>query len=196
MSTSESTFEFIMAQLSQAYFPYLSFDTGHFCWARGETRTVVWLNDKTVAKAGKMLRKISRKYTITENESSDEILALLSDDRYKAGSWVKDEVTEIYRILATRGHMRSIEARFDGELAGALVGIDLGNVFIAETLLTIQPDSSKACLCYIVIQCAERGYAYLDVQCPHPPAHPVARLGEQTMPMAEYLDLLSRTQKV
>ena len=182
----------ILGKLNQALFPYYD-DEGAFCWDRRDTRSIIRLNPETLKKADRMLSRVPIKYSFTENQSLGEVIELLGDESIKQNTWVQGEVVDVYRVLADHGRLHSIEARLDGELAGAVCGIDLSSVFIVETLLTIGSDSSKAALCYAMQKYAALGYDYFDVQRPHPKNHPCSRLGEETMPIADYITLLKKT---
>ena len=184
--------ESILNRLRAAFFPYFDGE-GRFCWDCRDTRTVIWLNDGVVAKAGRLLRRIPLSFQFTQNQSFDEVLAKLSNPFYKNDTWVRGEVVDVYRVLRQHGYMCSIEARTDAGLAGAVLGIDLGECFIVETMLSVASEGSKAALCHAVEKFAASGYPFIDVQRPHPPDHPCARLLEETMPIDAYRTMLTRT---
>jgi leucyl/phenylalanyl-tRNA--protein transferase len=188
----DEALELILAKLRIGLFPYYD-GAGAFCWDCRDTRTVIWLNEAAVAKADKMLKKIPMSFRIEENRAFDEVLEGLSSDRYKKDSWVRGEVMDVYRILQAHGYMSSVEARTDDGLAGAVLGIDLRQCFIIETMLSISSKGSKAALCHAVKKFALLGYPFVDVQRPHPPDRPCARLFEHTMPIDSYRELLTRT---
>ena len=175
-----------------ALFPYYD-NNGLFCWDCKETRTVIWLNQTVVEKAERMLKKIPVPFRIEENRALDEVIGALSSGLYKQNSWVRREVIDVYRALQAHGYLYSVEAMTEEGLAGAVLGIDLRECFIVETMLTITGEASKAALCHLVKRLAQRGYPFIDVQRPHPPNHPCARLFEQTMAIDTYRALLART---
>jgi Leu/Phe-tRNA-protein transferase len=78
-------------------------------------------------------------------------------------------------------------------VVGAVLAIDLPGILIIETMFSLSPNSSKQCVCQAVLDYHERGYAFIDVENPHKPLHPLVRLGEKVFPMAEHLRLLRET---
>jgi leucyl/phenylalanyl-tRNA---protein transferase len=140
-----------------------------------------------------MLGRIPTSFCFDENRAFDEVIDKLSSELYKKNSWVRREVIEVYRALRVHGYMLSIEARTERGLAGAVLGIDLGRCFIIETMLSVSGEGSKAALCHAVKKFARAGYPFIDVQRPHPPDHPCARLFEDTIPIESYRALLAQT---
>jgi Leu/Phe-tRNA-protein transferase len=137
-----------------------------------------------------MLSRIRPPFDIEEDRRIDEVLAALSDDHVKRHSWLRGEVLHIYREFQRHGNLKTIEAIREGRLAGAILGIVLGRVLIAETMFSLEPGASKACLCYAVLRYAELGFEFIDVQQEHPPDHPSARLGEQLVSLKVFLPKL------
>ena len=145
-SVSTKDISLILSLLRSGWFPYRNPD-GDFAWCRNDKRTVVMLTETALSRAQKIRRKIPRAFEITENQSTEEVLAALSDSNVKPNTWVSDSVLCIYHTLNTHGYLRCIEARRGGLLAGASLFIDLGSVVVAETMLTLEPDSAKASFC-------------------------------------------------
>lgn len=184
---------YIMEQFRNGFYPTCQYEKKNFCWERQDTRTVIWLTPKVTKKADKMLNEIGQPYVIEENRRVETVLSLLADEKIKHNPWVHGEVAEVYRRLATTKYLRTFEAVGPTGFAGAVLGIELPQVFLAETMVTLQPNGSKAALCSLVKHYAARRFQLIDVQSSHKPDHPSARLFEETIDTATYLDLLKRS---
>jgi|SRR5947207_4847652 len=185
--------EEILARYTGGYTPYYHPPADSLLWDWKEVRALILLTPETVARAGRLSRTIRPPYTIRQNEAVETVLTCLSDERVKPRTWVRGPVLTLYRILEEHGFLRTIEAMENGRIAGAVLAIDLPGVLIIESMFSLAPNSSKQCVCQAMLDYYERGYAFIDVENQHPPTHPLARLGEQVFPMAEYLRLLRET---
>ncbi len=181
------SFRYILSKYLDGY--YVMYDRGRnrFFWDREPWRAIIPLNEETCARARRMLSRIKPPFDIEEDRRTDEVLAALADERVKRHSWLQGEVIEIYREFQRNGHLKTIEAVRDGRLTGAVLGIVLGRILIAETMYSLEPGASKACLCHAVLRYSELGYEFIDVQQEHPSDHPSARLGEQILSFRTFL---------
>lgn len=168
-------------------------------WERRQQRAVIMLNEQTVARARHMLKKDFKRgqakacqdYVVTYNTDILAVLSALSNEQIKANSWVQGEVMDIYQTLHSAGHVRTSEAYdVNGQLVGGTLELQFGNVYLAETMFQITYSASKWCLCHLIEHLWQRGIQFMDVQNPHHPFHPDARLGETILSLADYLALL------
>jgi leucyl/phenylalanyl-tRNA---protein transferase len=199
--------EQILGCYYQGYFPLYDW-FGRFYWERPPERAILTLDTATSARATRMLRRAGRGFTIEHDRRFEQVLKNLSDPKVKPFTWVRPQVMDIYRRLHEAGFIHTVEAVNErGQLAGALLGIMLPNVLIAETMFTLEADASKACLCHVVRDLHTRGFAFIDVQTPHErpepqmpqsritrrkPAtpHPCVRLGETTCSIGVFLKMM------
>lgn len=176
-----------LARYRAGYFPFQDPWTGSFCWARYRVRAIIPLDAGVPARVRRVGRRALGRFAIVRDRHFDEVMATLTGGEIYPDTWVIPEVVEIYRALRAAGRLVTVEAEREGRLAGALVGVDLGRVFVAETMYYLVPEASKACLCDVLLDCAARGYAFVDVQMPHEPDHPSTRLGEIVIPHEEFI---------
>ena len=203
---SIGTVEEILDCYYQGYFPLYDW-FGRFYWERPPERAIITLNAQAQARATRMLRRCGKRFTFAHNTQFDQVLACLSNPKIKPFTWVRPQVRESYRRLHQAGFIQTTEAfNSRGELAGAVLGIMLPNVMIAETMFMLEPESSKASLCYLVRELHDRGFAFIDVQTPHvrpEPApharitqrrattpHPCVRLGETCCSTSTFLKMM------
>ncbi|HEY9754861.1 MAG TPA: leucyl/phenylalanyl-tRNA--protein transferase [Oculatellaceae cyanobacterium] len=78
--------------------------------------------------------------------------------------WISKEIIDMYTRLHHLGFAHSVEAYFDGELAGGLYGLALGGAFMGESMFHEVTDASKVSLVYLVDRLVERGFTLLDTQ--------------------------------
>jgi len=98
-------------------------------------------------------------------------------------TWINEEIAAAYTALHRIGKAHSVEAYYEGSLAGGIYGVSLGGAFMGESMFTNVRDASKVCLAYLVERLNERGYVLFDVQftTPH-----LKRFGAVEIPRGEY----------
>jgi len=104
-------------------------------------------------------------------------------------TWINEEIVAAYMRLHHIGKAHSVEAYFEGKLAGGIYGVSLGGAFMGESMFTIVRDASKVCLAFLVGRLKERGYLLFDVQftTPH-----LKRFGAVEISRREYLRRLDK----
>jgi leucyl/phenylalanyl-tRNA---protein transferase len=103
-------------------------------------------------------------------------------------TWLTAEMIDAYIRLHRLGHAHSVEAWYEGELAGGVYGVSVGGLFSAESKFYRVRDASKVALVHLVEHLRHRGYVLLDIQqlTPH-----TARLGAVAIPRSTYLARLA-----
>jgi leucyl/phenylalanyl-tRNA---protein transferase len=103
-------------------------------------------------------------------------------------TWLTPRMIRAYVRLHELGHAHSVEAWYEGRLAGGTYGVAIGGLFAAESMFYHVPDASKVALVRLVLHLRARGYQLLDIQqlTPH-----TARFGATEIPRNEYLARLS-----
>jgi leucyl/phenylalanyl-tRNA--protein transferase len=118
-------------------------------------------------------------------------MAACADVRARKGeeTWLTGEMQGAYRKLHELGYAHSIEAWWDGELAGGLYGVALGQFFFGESMFHVRPNASKVLLVRLVRFLADRRFALLDCQVPN--AHLIS-MGATLIPRQEFLGMLTK----
>ena len=80
------------------------------------------------------------------------------------GTWISTEIVNAYTRLHELGHAHSAEAWLNGELAGGLYGIRMGNFFFGESMFSRHPNASKFAFISLVRQLASEGVQLIDCQ--------------------------------
>jgi len=108
----------------------------------------------------------------------------------RGGTWIVPEMIDAYVRLHELGFAHSVESWRDGELAGGLYGIALGNVFFGESMFARATDASKVALARLVERLRARGCRVID--CQQATAH-LASLGAREIPRSAFAQLLQES---
>lgn len=108
-------------------------------------------------------------------------------------TWITDEIYRLYTELHRTGMAHSVEAYYEGTLAGGLYGVSLGGAFMGESMFHIVTDASKVALVFLVERMKERGFVLLD--CQFMTEH-LKQFGAVDLPQSEYVARLQNAIKM
>jgi leucyl/phenylalanyl-tRNA---protein transferase len=103
----------------------------------------------------------SGKFDLRINQNWDQVMRACAN---RADTWITEEIFSVYTALHKLGLAHSVEAYFDGKLAGGLYGVSLGGAFMGESMFHTVTDASKVALIFLVERMKERGFTLLDCQ--------------------------------
>ena len=104
------------------------------------------------------------------------------------GTWITPKMQRAYRALHRSGYAHSVEVWLNGDLAGGLYGLSLGEMFFGESMFSRVRDASKVALYHLCRLLEEWRFRLIDCQIPH---EHLATLGVQSMPRREFLAILA-----
>ncbi len=104
-------------------------------------------------------------------------------------TWISQELIEIYFALHATGWAHSYEAWYKGQLAGGILGIVMGGMFIGESMFYQVSDASKVALVKLVEHLRRQNFLLFDAQLDNP--H-LSRFGSYTVSDREYQALLAQ----
>ncbi|HTN43102.1 MAG TPA: leucyl/phenylalanyl-tRNA--protein transferase [Nitrospiria bacterium] len=168
----------------QGIFP-MADEGGRIRWYSPDPRTIIDLDRFHISR--RLARTIrSKKFEITVDRDFERVMRSCAN---REETWISDEIVAAYSALHRLGKAHSIEAYYEGKLAGGIYGVSLGGAFMGESMFTIVRDASKVSLAFLVGRLKERGYALFDVQftTPH-----LKRFGAVEIPRREYLRRLEK----
>ncbi len=188
MSRARDSFEITCDILLRAYsiglFPMAeSADDPNLFWVDPEFRGVFPLDGMIVSRSlAKAIR--SDRFEIRVDHDFDAVIeacARANEDRDK--TWINARIKSLYRQLFDMGHVHTVEAWSEGELAGGLYGVRLGAAFFGESMFHRKTDASKVALIHLAARLAQGGFRLLDTQfiTPH-----LASLGAVEIPKEAY----------
>tara|TARA_R110000824_G_scaffold155226_6_gene327834 strand:+ start:134616 stop:135281 length:666 start_codon:yes stop_codon:yes gene_type:complete len=82
----------------------------------------------------------------------------------REGTWINDQILELYGELFARGHAHCVECWQNGRLVGGLYGVSLGSAFFGESMFSRETDASKVALVHLVGRLITGGFTLLDTQ--------------------------------
>jgi leucyl/phenylalanyl-tRNA--protein transferase len=172
----------------QGIFPMADED-GRIRWYSPDPRTIIELDRFHISqRLGRTIR--SKKFEITIDRDFDGVIRGCAD---REETWISEEIVAAYSALNRLGKAHSVEAYYDGNLAGGIYGVSLGGAFMGESMFTIVRDASKVGLAFLVGRLKERGYVLFDVQftTPH-----LERFGAVEISRREYLRRLEKALRL
>lgn len=104
-------------------------------------------------------------------------------------TWITKDIIEAYVKLHELGFAHSFESYFEGELAGGLYGLSIGNCFFGESMFFTKTDASKVALYYLVQFARKNNFAFIDAQ---QNTDHLKSMGAEEIPRSEFLGLLKK----
>lgn len=151
--------QLVIAAYTQAIFP-MGHDDGTIRWYSPDPRCIIDLDDFHASK--RLMRTYrSGKFDMRVNTAWEEVLHACAD---RDTTWITDDIFRVYTQLHEMGFAHSVEAFYDGELAGGLYGVSIGGAFMGESMFHRVTDASKVSLVYLVERMRAKGFRLLDTQ--------------------------------
>ena len=173
----------------QGVFPWYSADQPILWWSP-DPRLILFPESVNCSRS---LRKTLKKgqFTLTADTAFAAVITACGGPRtsHNPGTWITPEMNRAYCRLHRLGHAHSIEAWHQGELAGGLYGIAVGQVFFGESMFSLMSDASKAALVLLAAQLRRWEFALIDCQVR---TEHLARMGAVEIARATFLQLLDR----
>ena len=154
-------------------------------WWSPDPRCVIWPAD---IKESRSLKKSIRSagFRITEDRCFRNVMELCAAPRAgSTGTWVTADMIDAYCELHRFGITRSIEVWIGEELVGGLYGVELGRVFVGESMFSRQSNASKAALVHLA-RCARYDLVDCQLETDH-----LLSMGATTISRDRYIELLS-----
>jgi leucyl/phenylalanyl-tRNA--protein transferase len=158
-------------------------------WYSSRQRALIPLDDRF--RYPKSLQRFLNqgRFRVRINGDFQAVVAGCAD---RATTWISDELKQIYWELYQTGWAYSFETWQGDELAGGVLGIAIGGLFIGESMFFRIPNGSKVALVQLVAHLRERGFSLFDAQMLNP--H-LERFGAYKIDCEEYQILLDTAIK-
>ena len=158
------TKERLLAAYSKGVFPW--YEAGQpILWWSPDPRLVLIPEELKISRSlHKALRK--QQFEIRFDSAFQQVIKACADVRTQQGegTWIIPEMQQAYTELHQDGFAHSVESWLDGELAGGLYGISLGQCFFGESMFSTRNDSSKVALVALVEFSKQVGIKMIDCQ--------------------------------
>lgn len=174
----------LIAAYRQGIFPW--FEPGEpILWWSPDPRCIIKAEDIRVTRSlSKTIRNAN--FAITENQAYKDVMIRCAAPRAgSTGTWVSDDMVDAYCQLNSMGIARSIEVWRDKCLVGGLYGIQMGSIFIGESMFSSVRDASKVALVYLS-QCGKYQVIDCQMQTPH-----LSSMGAVCIKRESYIQLLN-----
>ncbi|TFZ08435.1 leucyl/phenylalanyl-tRNA--protein transferase [Ramlibacter humi] len=107
----------------------------------------------------------------------------------QSGTWIVPPMVQAYEAFHAAGFAHSVETWIDGQLAGGLYCVSLGQAVFGESMFTRVPDASKVALAGLVAFCLHHGIECID--CQQNTRH-LASLGAREIPRKEFVAAVAK----
>lgn len=174
---------------------------GIFPWFN-EGDPILWWspNPRTVLRPSQLhishsLKKTLKKraFMVTIDQAFSRVLdgcaAPRADD---GGTWLSVPMRRAYSTLHAAGLAHSIEIWMDGELAGGIYGVAIGQMFFGESMFTRRTDASKIGMSRLAAQLERWQFPMIDCQLE---TDHLVSLGAEAMPRGAFVAEVSRLVK-
>jgi leucyl/phenylalanyl-tRNA--protein transferase len=180
----------------------LAYRAGIFPWYNEEDPPMWWSPDPRFVlfpgelKVSKSMNQLIKRdhFTFSTNTAFEQVIRRCSSIPRKGadGTWISEEIIGSFTRLHRLGYAHSAEAWQDGELAGGLYGLWMGNIFFGESMFSAVSNASKYAFICWVHHLKARGVALVDCQVytPH-----LQSLGAKMIPRTLFMDLLDANIK-
>ncbi len=175
----------IIEGYAQGYF-LMSEEGESLDWYSSRDRTLIPLD--TRFRYPKSLQRVlnSDRFTVAINR---DFKAVVTGCANRETTWISSELQEIYWALYQNGWAYSFETWVGDELAGGILGIAIGGIFIGESMFYRIPDGSKVAMVKLVERLRSRSFVLFDAQMMNP--H-LERFGAYQVADLEYQILLKQ----
>jgi leucyl/phenylalanyl-tRNA--protein transferase len=179
----------IIEGYAKGYF-LMADDNGNLEWFKSRQRAIIPLEEGF--RYPKSLRRVLNQNRFSTAINRD-FLAVCQGCANRETTWISPQLIEVYLALHQAGFAYSFETWQDDQLAGGLLGIAFGGVFIGESMFYQIPEGSKVAMVKLVEHLKNRGFILFDVQMQNP--H-LQRFGAYIIKDQEYQYLLQKALKI
>jgi len=174
----------IVEGYAQGYFLMADDAKGSLSWYSSRERTLIPLDQRF--RYPTSLRRVlnQNRFEVCINRAFREVVEGCSN---RETTWISDELKEVYWALHQAGWAHSFETWQNNQLAGGVLGIAIGGLFIGESMFYQIPDGSKVAMVKLVDHLRSRNFLVFDAQMMNP--H-LARFGAHIVNHKEYKRLL------
>jgi leucyl/phenylalanyl-tRNA--protein transferase len=177
--------ERLLAAYSNGVFPWYN-DDQPILWWSPDPRAVIFPEQFHMSRS--LARTITRNnWEYSVNQEFEGVIRGCASARDQFGTWIGEDMIAAYSRLHVLGYAHSMESWLDGELAGGIYGIRLGQVFYGESMFSLQTDGSKVALSALIHESLRAGIRMVDCQME---SQHLRSLGMAEVPRAEFLSIL------
>lgn len=133
-------------------------------WWCPKRRFLIFPEEVHVSKSMKKFMKKEEIKICVNRDFRDTIHQCRVSREKVEGTWISDDMENAYTALYEKGFALSVEAFYNGELAGGLYGVSLGKCFFGESMFSKKENGSKLALIALARLLEQNGYLFIDCQ--------------------------------
>ena len=134
-----------------------------------------------------------QKYKFKINSNFEQVINLCQKTQRKnEDTWINDIIINTYTKLYKIKKSHCVECYENNKLVGGLYGVHLGRCFFGESMFSLQSNTSKLCLLYLIAILIKNKFDLLDSQFYNP--H-LIQFGAYEIPNKQYEALLKQSLK-
>lgn len=185
--------ETLLSAYKRGIFPWYS-QGEPIMWWSPDPRLILYFSDFKLSKSfQKTLKK--NNFSVTCDHDFEQVIEHCAQIPSRLNhTWITEEMIQAYIHLHKLGVAHSIEVWAaepqKSKLIGGLYGLSIGQAFFGESMFSLEKNSSKIALYYLITFLSKQGFTWLDCQVP---SEHLMTLGAKTMPRANFLVLLKQT---
>ncbi len=145
-------------------FPWYS-ESEPILWWSPDPRLILYPND---IKVSKTLQKVIQKdiFHITIDQAFNQVITSCARIRLQKneGTWIDEDMVKAYCSLHESGFAHSVEAWYEGKLAGGLYGVSLGRCFFGESMFTRISNASNVAFVFLTEYLKKLSFDIIDCQ--------------------------------
>ena len=139
--SSRIDIDLLLSAYCQGIFP-MGDDDGTIRWYSPDPRCIFDFDQFHVSK--RLMRTYKQGiYQLAVNRDFRGVMLACAD---RDSTWINQEILDLYCRLNDLGYAHSVEAYFEGQLAGGLYGVAIGGAFMGESMFFRRTDASKVAL--------------------------------------------------
>jgi leucyl/phenylalanyl-tRNA--protein transferase len=179
----------IVQGYAQGYFLMSDGINDSLNWYTSRERTLIPLDERF--RYPRSLQRVLNqdRFTVAVDRDFKGVIEGCAD---RESTWISDELKQIYWELHQVGWAHSFETWQGDQLAGGILGITIGGVFIGESMFYRIPDGSKVAMVKLVERLRSRHFMVFDAQMMNP--H-LERFGAYVIADQDYQPLLKQALK-
>lgn len=160
----ETTPQMLLNAYCQGVFPMHDPQEDAIYWYDPDPRAIIPLDNFHVPK--RLERTIKQgKFEIRVNTAFRQVMEKCAKPTPKRqGTWINDELIELYTELHTYGFAHSLEVYLESTLVGGIYGVSVGGLFAGESMFSSVRDSSKVALVTLTRLLKKCEFVLFDVQ--------------------------------
>lgn len=184
----ELTVPRMLSAYRQGIFPWFSAEDP-ILWWHPDPRAVLFVEEFHLSRSMQRFHRYSP-FRATINQAFEQVIAGCAENRNE-GTWITNEVKNVWQKLHDYGVGHSIEIWQEEKLVGGLYGMALGQLFCAESMFSLTPNASKTALFLLSRHFATHNGQLIDCQILNPHT---ASLGVREISRDAYLMLIQQLQ--